>query len=320
LGQDGSLLADYLLELGYDVYGVYKRVSTGVNFINVEQAKKNQRFHLIEGDITDASLMTRLIQDLKPDEFYCLGAQSHVGYSFGNALETIRTNNESVALALEAIRHYSKDTRLYFACSSEIFGGIDCPKTGFDENSPTHPRSPYAATKEFGRILTRNYREAYGIFACSGILFNHSSVGRRGVDFFTRKLTTSMAKISLGQLDKMKAGNLQAFRDEGAAEDYVRAQHLILQQSGPDDFVVSMGEGATMLEMLEYVCELAGLDATQVYEPDERFMRPSDVPYLLGNSAKIRALGWEPKYNWRSLLKAMYQHDLCQLTPADRPI
>ena len=314
LGMDSSCLAEYLIGLGYDVYGLYKRVSTGINFDNIELIRNHQRLHLIEGDITDAGMMTHLIQDLQPDELYCLAAQSHVGYSFDNPMETWRTNTESVLIQLEAIRRFSKHTHFYFSGSSEVFGTSACPKEGFDETSPMHPRSVYGITKHAGIDLARHYREAYGIFSCSGILFNHSEPLRRSKDFFTRKCTLSVASIKLGLLDKMKAGNLEAFRDEGSSRDYVRAQHLILQQKTPEDYVVATGEGATMREMLEYVCDLAGLKLEDVYEEDSRFMRPSDVPYLLGNASKIRKLDWAPTTSWKQLLKAMYEADLAALT------
>jgi len=310
LGMDASILSEHLVELGYDVYGLYKRVSTGNSFKNIAKIQTHKRFHLIDGDAADSAMMNGLIYDLKPDELYCLAAQSHVGYSFTNPMDTWETNTKSVLIQLEAIRQFSKSTKFYFAGSSEVFGGLDCPVEGYSENSPHNPRSVYACSKVAGINLTTHYRKAHGLFACSGLLFNHSAPARRGLDFFTRKATNSVAKIKLGLLDKMKAGNLDAFRDEGCSYDYVRAQHLMLQQPSPDDYVVATGSGATMRQMLEYVCNLAELDLTDVYELDPRFIRPSDVPYLLGNASKIRSLGWEPKYDWKRLLKEMYEADL----------
>lgn len=311
-GQDGSILAQQLLERGDDVYGLYKRVSSGNNFANIAGIKDHPRLHLIEGDILDAGFMTALIKDVQPEELYSLAAQSHVGLSFKIPAETIRLDAEAVATQLDAIKNFSPKTRFYFAATSEMFGGLNCPKTGFDENSPFYPRSPYAAAKACAFYLTRNYREAYGLFACSGILFNHSSRSR-GQDFAVRKITHGVASVKLGLKKHVMMGDLSAFRDEGAAEDYTMAMQMILAQEKPEDFVVATGTGATIEEMFRHVCELAGLKFEDVYRLDEQFMRPSEVRFLLGNSAKIRARGWEPKHTWKTLLQEMYEHDLKNL-------
>lgn len=311
-GQDASYLAEQLLERGDDVYGVYKRVSSGNNFSNIAAIKDHPRLHLIEGDILDAGFMTALIKDVQPGEFYSLAAQSHVGLSFKIPAETIRLDAEAIAIQLDAIKNFSPKTRFYFAATSEMWGGLNCPKTGFDETSPFYPRSPYAAAKACAFYLTRNYREAYDLFACSGILMNHSSV-RRGADFATRKITQGIAAVKLGLQKHVLMGDLSAFRDEGSAEDYTRAMQLILAQDRPEDFVVATGVGATIEEMFKHVCGLAELKFEDVYRQDERFMRPSEVRFLLGNSSKIRAIGWKPKHDWRSLLTSMYEHDLATL-------
>lgn len=310
LGMDASTLSEYLLDLEYDVFGIYRHASTGNNFSNIQSIRNHPRFHMMTGDICDAAFINKTMLDLKPDEWYGLAAQSFVHESFKSPLETFRTDANAVLLQLEAIRLLSPKTRFYNSGSSEVFGGINCPENGYDENSPHHPRSPYGCAKSVSIHLTRNYREAYGLHTSSGLLFNHSAPGKRGKEFFTRKLTIAMASIKLGLQKVMKCGNLDSFRDEGASIDYVRAQHLILQQSRGGEYVVSTGQGATMKEMLEYVCEIAGLDPAKIYQQDPEFMRPSEVNRLLGNSSKIRALGWEPEYDWRRLLKEMYEYDL----------
>lgn len=309
LGQDASWLAEYLISIGYDVYGIYKRVSSGNDFSNVSSLLKHPRFHLIEGDICDAGFVNSVVKDLQPDEYYGLAAMSHVGHSFKIPVETFRIDAEAVLIQLEAIRHFSPSTRFYNAATSELFGGLGCPEQGFDENSRFNPRSPYAVAKLAAFYATKNYREAYNLHAGSGILFNHSST-RRGEDFASRKITKGIAAIVTGNASNLRMGNLEAFRDEGHAKDYVKAMHLITQQLKADDYVVATGDGATIRQMLEYVCELASLNIDDVYVPDERFMRPSEVPFLKGNPAKINAIGWQPEYTWKTLLKEMFEHDL----------
>lgn len=310
LGQDASWLAEHLISLGYDVYGVYKRVSSGNIFENVSVLAKHPRFHLIEGDICDAGFVNSLIRDLQPDEYYALAAMSHVGHSFKIPVETFRIDAEAVILQLDAIKNLSPHTRFYNAATSELFGGVGCPSTGFDENHRFNPRSPYAIAKLAAYYTTKNYREAYKLHASSGILFNHSST-RRGEDFATRKITKGIAAIVAGKADKLCMGNLEAFRDEGHAKDYVRAMHLIVQQDKPDDYVVATGTGATIREMFAYVCELANLNIEDIYVQDERFMRPSEVPSLLGNPAKIKqVIGWQPEFTWKALLSEMFEFDL----------
>lgn len=311
-GQDGSYLAEYLLGLGYEVYGVYRRISSNTDLINLETIINHPHLHVTAGDITDPALMFNQISEFKPEEVYNLAAQSHVGQSFKEPLLTLKVDGEAILIQLEAIRQTSPHTKYYQASTSELYGGLTCPINGYDENSPMHPRSPYAIAKQAAYSSVIHYREAYNLFACNGILFNHSSV-RRGIDFATRKITHGVASIKLGYQEHLSMGNLAAYRDEGHSKDYTKAMHLILQQERPEDFVVATGDGATIGEMLAYVCELAELDVKDVYRQDERYMRPSDVPYLRGNPAKIKALGWEPTYTWKSLLKEMYEHDLHKL-------
>lgn len=309
LGQDGSILTEYLLSAGYEVWGLYKRVSSGNIFENIEDAYGHSNLHLIEGDICDAGFVNSLVRDVRPREYYGIAAMSHVGHSFKIPAETMRVNAEAVITQLEAIKNFSPTTRFYNAATSELFGGIDCPDTGFAEDSRFNPRSPYAIAKLAAFFTTKHYREAYGIHASSGILFNHSST-RRGRDFATRKITSGMADIVTGRKSKLKMGNLEAYRDEGHSKDFVRAMHLIVNQQYPDDYVVATGTGATIREMLEYVCSLANRDIKDVYEQDDNFMRPSDVPVLKGNPGKIKQLGWEPNYTWQTLLKEMFENDL----------
>jgi GDPmannose 4,6-dehydratase len=309
LGQDGSYLSEFLLEKGYKVYGIYKRNSSGTNFSNVEDILDNPNLELVESDILEYPSMTEMIGDIKPEMFFNLAAMSHVGYSFRIPTETFRVNAEAVIAQLDIIRRLSPETRYYQASTSEMLGGVNCPQRGYTEDSPFDPRSPYAVAKVAAHSAVKNYRDAYNIFACAGILFNHSSE-RRGVDFATRKITMGVANILAGNQDKLRMGNMEAFRDEGHSKDYVRAQYLMLMQDNPVDYIISTGETASIQQMLEYVCYLAGLDYKDVYERDERYMRPSDVPYLLGDCTKAKSeLQWQPEYNWQSTLKAMFEND-----------
>jgi GDPmannose 4,6-dehydratase len=309
LGQDASFLIEYLLSLNYSVIGVYRRVSSGNEFQNLKDAYGHENLNLIEGDICEAGFINYLFKETKAHEIYGLAAQSHVGHSFAIPATTFRTNAEAVITQLEAIRQFSPESRFYNAATSEMFGGIDCPHEGFDEKAPLNPRSPYAIAKVAAFHTTKNYRESYGLHVSSGILFNHSSI-RRGYDFATRKITRGIANIVAGHETKISMGHLGAFRDEGHSKDFIKAMHLIVQQDSPDDYVVATGTGATIKEMLEYVCSLANLDINSVYQADERFMRPSDVPFLKGNPEKIKRLGWTPNYTWKDLLQEMYEFDL----------
>lgn len=312
-GQDGSYLAEFLLEKSYNVIGISRRKSVGGCTENLNGVLENSRFTYLEGDITDPTFLYRVIHDYGPHEWYNLAAQSNVGHSFREPVYTFEVNAKSVLMQLEAIRQVSPYTRFYQASTSELWGGLRCPESGYEEGMGFHPRSPYGVAKLAAYWSVVNYREAYGIYGCNGILHNHSSP-RRGLDFATRKITNGVAEVSSGKSDKLRMGNLSAFRDEGHSKDYVEAMYLMMQQESPDDFVIATGSGATIEDMFRYVCKLANLDFNDVYEVDQRFMRPSEVPYLLGNSSKARAvLGWEPKYTWKTLLEEMYESDLTRV-------
>lgn len=312
-GQDGSYLAEYLLDLGYQVIGITRRKSVNPSLDNLQNILHHPRFKLVLGDLTDATLIYRILHDHRPHEWYNLGAFSNVGQSFKEPAATFRINSEAVITQLDAITQISPSTRYYQASTSELWGGVACPLDGYNEEAIFYPKSPYAVSKLAAYWSVRNYRESYGLFACNGVLSNHSSP-RRGYDFATRKISRGVAAIKLGYQSQIKMGNLNAFRDEGHSKDYVKAMYLMLQSEEAKDYVVATGQGATIRQMLEYVCELANLDIEQVYLQDPSLMRPSDVPYLKGNSNKIKAeLGWEPSYDWKNLLQEMYLSDLSLL-------
>jgi len=313
-GQDGSYLSEHLISLGYKVIGITRRISTKNELDNLNQIIDNNNFKLLIGDITDSTFICRILHHYKPHEWYNLAAMSHVGQSFIEPTYSFRINGEAVINQLELIRNISPYTRYYQASTSELFGSSICPENGFIETNIMNPMSPYAISKLAAYWSVINYRKSYNLFACNGILHNHSSP-RRGFDFATRKITSGIAKIKVGKEQKIKMGNLNAFRDEGHAKDYCKAMHLMLQQEEPDDFIIATGAGATIEEMLKYVCTIADLKFEDVYEQDQKFMRPSDVSYLLGNAEKARKkLGWKPEYNWKMLLEEMYLHDLSSLS------
>jgi len=314
-GQDGSYLSEYLLNKGYSVVGISRRKSVNDGLQNLTQSVlSNNNFTLLNGDIKDSTFIYRCIEEYRPNEWYNLAAQSNVGHSFKEPVETFSTNALAVVVQLEAIRSISPSTRFYQASTSELWGGLSCPEAGYSEGMEFYPRSPYGVSKLAAYWSVVNHRDAYGLFACNGILHNHSSP-RRGADFATRKITMGVAKIALGIENKLKMGNLSAFRDEGHSKDYVEAMHLMLQSDKPNDYVISTGSGATIEEMFRYVASLAHLKFEDIYEQDARFMRPSEVPFLLGNSSLAKKeLAWEPKYDWKSLLQEMFEHDLAILS------
>ena len=313
-GQDGSYLADFLLEKGYSVVGITLRHGTVGSYRNLEHLGSNENFRLIEGNVIDQTLISRVLHDYKPHEWYNLAAMSHVGQSFKEPLAAFDIDAKAVIGQLEAIRQVSPYTRFYQASTSELFGGLSCPPTGYTESSRFHPRSPYGVAKLAAFWAVVNYREAYNLFACNGILHNHSSP-RRGFDFATRKITRGVAKVKLGMEETLKMGNLSAFRDEGHSKDYCKAMWMMLQADSAEDYLVATGTGATIEEMFRFVCDLANLPFEEVYEQDERFMRPSDVPFLLGNPEKIQEeLGWNPEFDWKALLTEMYNNDLSLLS------
>lgn len=309
LGQDGALLAELLISLDYDVYGVYRRISSGNNFDNLASIKSHPRLHLIQGDITDGPFINSLLADLKPDFCFHTAAQSHVGYSFKNPIETLHVNATGTLLLLEAIKNFSPKTHFINCATSEMFGGVNCPDSGYNESSPLHARSPYAASKICAFQLTRNYREAYNLFACSTIGFNHSSI-YRGYDFALRTITSGVAAIKLGKAKNVAMGNIDTYRDESHAKDVVRAMVHIANLDNPDDFVVASGKAVSIRQMLEIVCGFAGLDPKAVYVKDESKFRPAEVEVLKGDSSKLLASGFEFKYNLEELLYEMYEHDL----------
>ncbi len=318
-GQDGSYLAEYLLAKGYDVHGIMRRASDfntrRVDHLIQDDRDASVRFHLHFGDLLDSSSLKRLIRTVKPNEVYNLGAQSHVRVSFDMPTFTVDTVALGTLRLLEAIRDVAPDTtRFYQAGSSEMFGSAPPPQ---NENTVFAPRSPYACAKVFAHLQTVNYREAYGMFAANGILFNHESP-RRGETFVTRKVTRAATRIKLGLQDKLYLGNLDARRDWGFAGDYVEAMWLMLQQKEPSDFVVATGADHSVREWTEGVFELLDLNMDDHVEFDPRYLRPSEVDALRGDASKARdTLGWKPRVDFRALMKMMIEHDM-QLAKRER--
>ena len=312
-GQDGSYLAEFLLgKPDYSVHGLVRRSST-LNRQRIDHLSANpslrERFHLHYADLADASSLAMLMETVQPDEVYNLGAQSHVRVSFDQPLYTADVVGTGTLRVLDAVRHLNrtKAVRFYQASSSEMFGSAPPPQT---MDTPFHPRSPYACAKLYGHWQTVNYREAYNLFACSGILFNHESP-RRGESFVTRKITLGATRIKEGLQEKLVMGNIDAKRDWGFAGDYVRAMWMMLQQDEPDDYIVATGETYSVRQFLEWSFGALDLDYKQYVEFDERYMRPSEVDVLLGDPSKAREkLGWVPEVNIHGLVKMMVDHDL----------
>lgn len=306
-GQDGSYLAEFLLEKGYRVTGVKRRTSL-LATDRIDHLLDHPNFHLVYGSMSDAGAFYRLFANQKFDEVYNLAAQSHVRVSFDVPEETVDAVAMGPLRLLECIRTLQPDCRFYQASSSEMYG--DNPEHPQNEETRLMPASPYACAKVFAHGLTRNYREGYGIHASSGILFNHESP-RRGETFVTRKITLAAARIKLGLQDKIALGNLDALRDWGYAKDYVEAMWLMLQQDRSDDYVISTGETHTVREFLNEVFQIAGLDVDRHLVIDERLKRPHEVPWLEGDYTKAKEkLGWSPKTTFRDLAKLMYESDL----------
>jgi GDPmannose 4,6-dehydratase len=310
-GQDGSYLAELLLSKGYEVHGMMRRASTfntgRIAHIPLDLHDKNSRFHLHYGDLSDSSALNRLLRTLQPDEIYNLGAQSHVRISFDIPENTADVVALGALRILDAIREIGLKTKFYQASSSEMFGLAKPPQ---DENTPFYPRSPYAVAKTFAYWITKNYREAYGLFAVNGILFNHESP-RRGENFVTKKITNTAARIKAGQAKKLYLGNLDAVRDWGYAPEYMEAIWLMMQQPQPDDYIVATGEGHTVREFAEEAFRLVGLDWKKYVEIDPRYFRPSETPMLIGNPQKARQqLNWQPKVKFKELVKIMLDYDL----------
>ena len=307
-GQDGSYLAELLLEKGYSVHGMVRR-SSSENFERIDHLRDQISLH--HGDLLDQYSLASLLRETRPDEVYNLAAQSFVPTSWSQPVLTGEFTALGVTKMLEAIRHTCPGTRFYQASSSEMFGKVrEVPQT---ESTPFYPRSPYGVAKVYGHHITVNYRESFGLYAVSGILFNHESP-RRGLEFVTRKVTNGVARIKLGLQKKLAMGNLDAERDWGFAGDYVRAMWLMMQQSAPDDYVIATQETHSVRDLCEIAFARAGLDWQEHVLVDPKFVRPAEVDHLIGNPAKARAkLGWEPTVSFRQLVETMVDADLERL-------
>jgi len=310
-GQDGSYLAELLLEKGYEVWGLIRRSSsfhTGRIDHLYQDPHEQPRLRLLYSDLTDGGGLSNIVQDIQPEEIYNLGAQSHVRVSFDQPIYTVNVDALGTLRLLEAVRQMKSKPRFYQASSSEMYGKIvETPQT---EKTPFYPRSPYGCAKVYAFWQTVNYREAYDLFACNGILFNHESP-RRGETFVTRKITRAAARIKLGLQRKLYLGNLQAKRDWGYAGDYVEAMWLMLQQDKPEDFVIATGENHSVREFLDEVFGYLEMDWNEYVEIDPRYFRPTEVDVLLGDPTKARkVLGWEPKVSFRELAKMMVDEDM----------
>jgi GDPmannose 4,6-dehydratase len=310
-GQDGSYLAELLLKNNYEVHGVIRRSSTfntaRIEHLYQDPHEATNRFHLHYGDITDGVGISNLIRELAPDEIYNLAAQSHVKVSFEMPDFTAQVDAVGTIRILEAIRAAKIDTKFYQASTSELFGSTPPPQS---EISPFSPRSPYAAAKLYSYWVVRNYRDAYGLHATNGILFNHESP-RRGETFVTRKITMAAARIKLGLQSKLYLGNLNATRDWGFAPEYVESMWLMLQQEIPDDYVVATGVGSTVRDFCDAAFSVFDLDYRDFVETEERYKRPTEVDSLIGDPSKAeRILGWSAKTHWKELAELMAKNDL----------
>jgi GDPmannose 4,6-dehydratase len=313
-GQDGSYLAELLLEKGYQVFGMVRRSSTP-NLWRIEHLL--DRVTLKPADLLDQLSIIRLIDEIRPHEFYNLAAMSFVPASWDQPMLTGEYNSQGVTRVLDAIRQVDSGIRFYQASSSEMFGKVlEVPQT---ERTPFYPRSPYGVSKVFAHYITVNYRESYNLFAVSGMLFNHESP-RRGLEFVTRKVTDLVARIKLGQADSLPIGNLDAHRDWGFAGDYVRAMWLMLQQDKPDDYVIATGISHSVRELIEIAFGHVRLDWQKYVRVDPALLRPAEVDHLLGNPAKARAeLGWTPSMDFKQLIEMMVDADLERRSSASTP-
>jgi GDPmannose 4,6-dehydratase len=310
-GQDGSYLVELLLKKGYEVWGIVRRSSsfhTGRIDHLYEDPHEQPPLRLVYGDLTDGGSLSAIMNEIKPDEVYNLGAQSHVRVSFDTPIYTVNVDALGTLRLLEAVRSMEKPAKFYQASSSEMYGkAVEIPQT---EETPFYPRSPYGCAKVYGFWQTVNYREAYGLFACNGILFNHESP-RRGETFVTRKITRAATRIKLGLQDKLYLGNLEAKRDWGFAGDYVETMYLMLQQDKPDDYVVATGENHSVREFLDEVFGYLDLDWKDYVEIDPRYYRPTEVDVLLGDATKAsKVLKWQPKVTFRELARMMTDADM----------
>ncbi len=307
-GQDGSYLAELLLDKGYDVHGVVRRLSAP-NVWRIQHLL--ERITLHQADLLDQLSLIKVVETSQPEELYNLGAMSFVPASWDQPMLTGEYNSQGVTRALEAVRSVNTKIKFYQASSSEMYGRVrEVPQT---EMTPFYPRSPYGVSKVFGHYITVNYRESYNLFACSGILFNHESP-RRGIEFVTRKVTDGVARIKLGLTDKLLLGNLDASRDWGFAGDYVRAMWLMLQQDAPDDYVVATGEAHSVKELVEIAFAHVGLDWQKHVAVDPKFLRPAEVDHLIGDPTKAtKVLGWKPSVDFKGLVQMMVDADLARL-------
>ncbi len=314
-GQDGSFLTELLLSKAYEVYGVIRRASTfntdRIDHLYADPHEEGARLRLVYGDLADGSSLNKMIRTIEPDEIYNLGAQSHVRVSFDIPEYTAEVTGLGTIRLLEGIRETGLTPRFYQASSSELFGNTtEAPQ---NERTKFYPRSPYAAAKAYAYYMTVNYREAYGLYACNGILFNHESP-RRGETFVTRKITRAVANIKCGRQRELFLGNLEARRDWGYAGDYVEAMWLMMQQPEPDDYVIATGETHTVREFLDEAFGYAGLDWREFVKKDPHYLRPAEVDRLQGDASKARErLGWKPRVGFKQLVKMMVDADMARV-------
>jgi len=308
-GQDGSYLAEFLLEKGYEIHCIVRRVAFEAPTRRLWRVNHLlDKITLHAASLESYASLFNVVEKVKPDECYHLASQSFVSYSFEDAFSTINTNINGTLYILSALKERAPECKFYFAASSEMFGKVK--ETPQNEDTPFHPRSPYGISKVAGFDLTRNYRESYNMFACNGILFNHESP-RRGFEFVTRKITSTIARIKAGKEKQLRLGNLEAKRDWGFAGDYVRAMWLMLQQDQPDDYVIATNETHSVKEFVQIAFEYAGLDWEKYVVIDERFYRPAEVKLLMGDYSKGKEkLKWEPTVNFEELVTMMVASDL----------
>jgi GDPmannose 4,6-dehydratase len=306
-GQDASYLAEFLLEKNYSIFGSIRRNSVPESqTTRIENIHLNKKIKLMYMDLTDSSSVEKVISEIKPDEIYHLGAQSHVQISYELPKYTLDVNAGGTLAVLEAVRKFSPHSKIYNASTSEMFGN-SCDQDGYQrESTQMIPVSPYGCSKLFAYNLCHNYRNAYNMFICSGVLFNHESP-RRGINFVTNKVCLGAVKIKKGKESKLILGNLNAKRDWGHAKDFVEAMWFMLQQEKPDDYVVSTGETRSVLELVEYVFEKLDLNWKNYVETSDVYKRPEELDYLKGDSSKIRNLGWSPKYNFYQMIDEMIE-------------